>query len=67
MGILDLKNDNLVTLLEGMSLLEERDQERFIRAVDTLDLADKKVKKDMFYDNPLLKFETPAVYTDDKI
>jgi len=44
MGIIDLKNDDLVKLLEGMSLLEERDQERIIRAVDTLDFTDKKVK-----------------------
>ena len=54
-------------LLEGMSLLDDRDQERIIKAVDTLNLADKNVKKDLFSDCPDLKLETPMVYTNDKI
>jgi hypothetical protein len=53
--------------MEGMSLLEERDQERIIRMIDTLDCADKKVKKGIFYDCPDLKLKPSAVYNDDKI
>jgi len=65
MGILVQKSDNLVKLLEGISLLDDRDQERIIKAVDTLDHADKKVKQDLFSDCPDLKLETPMVYTND--
>ena len=61
MGTFVQKSENLIKLLDGMSLLEERDQERIIRAVDTLDFADKKVKKEVFADSPLLKLEKPPV------
>jgi len=67
MSIFVQKSDNLIKLLEGMSLLDNRDQERIIKAVDTLDLADKEVKKDIFSDCPELKLETPTVYTAVKI
>jgi len=66
MGIFVQKSDNLIKLLEGMSLLDERDQEQIIKAVDTLDLADKKVKQDLFSGCSDLKLETPMVYTNDK-
>jgi len=39
MNIATLKADNLLKLLEGMSLLENRDQERIISVVDALDFA----------------------------
>ena len=67
MSIFVQKSDNLIKLLEGMLLLDYRDQERIIKAVDTLDHTDKKVKKDLFSDCPDLNLETPMVYTDDKI
>jgi hypothetical protein len=63
MGIFVQKSDNLVKLLEGMSLLDVRDQERIIKAVDTLDHVDKKVKKDLFSDCPDWKLETHMVYS----
>ena len=65
MSIFVQKSDNLIKLLEGMSLLDNRDQERIIKAVDTLDFADKEVKKDIFSDCTDLKLETPMVYTND--
>ena len=67
MCILIQKSDNLIKLLDGMSLLDDQDQERIIKAVDTLDFADRKVKKDLFSDCPELKLETPTVYTAVKI
>ena len=67
MGIFVQKIDNLVKLLEGMSLLDDRDRERIIKAVDTLDFADKKVKKEVFCDCPDLKSDTPTANNDDKI
>ena len=48
-----------------MSLLNDRDQERITKTVDTLDHTDKKVKKDLFSDCPDLKLETLMVYTND--
>jgi ligand-binding sensor protein len=66
MGIIIQRNDNLVKLLEGMSLLEKQDQERIISVVDALTLTEKKVKKEIFYDVPLLEQEE-TVYTDDEI
>ena len=43
---------HLVKLLDGLSKLDERDQERVINMVDTLDAADKKLKDTLFTDNP---------------
>jgi len=40
------KHDNLVKLLDGLSLLDEQDHERIISAVDTPDFTDKKTKKE---------------------
>ena len=37
-----LKADNLVKLLEGISLLEDRDKEQIISVVDALDFAYEK-------------------------
>jgi hypothetical protein len=42
MSIKVLKADNLVKLLEGVSLLEDRDQEQIISVVDALDFAYEK-------------------------
>jgi hypothetical protein len=53
MGIIMQKSDNLKKLLGGLALLDEQDQERIIRVVDTLEVADKKVKEDILYDVPL--------------
>jgi len=50
MGITDLKHDNLVKLLDGLSLLDDQDRERIIRVVDTLDFTEKKVKKEILND-----------------
>jgi hypothetical protein len=47
------KNDNLDKLLDGLSLLDEQDQERIIRVVDTLEHTEKKVKEEIMYDIPL--------------
>jgi len=46
----DQKNDNLVKLLNGFSLLDRQDQERVIRMVDTLDSTNGNVKNVMFSD-----------------
>jgi hypothetical protein len=43
MSISDVKSNNLEKLLEGMSLLEDKDQERIISVVDALDFANEKV------------------------
>ena len=56
MGIIDLKYDNLVKLLDGLSLLDDEDQERIIKVVDALEFAEKKVKEEIFIDVPA--FET---------
>jgi hypothetical protein len=50
MSIIVQKNDNLVKLLDGMSLLDEQDQERIINAVDILDFTEKKIKKEIYND-----------------
>ena len=42
MNNITLKSDNLEKLLNGLSLLDERDQERVIGVVDALHFADKK-------------------------
>ena len=56
MSINTLKADNLVKLLDGLSLLDEEDQERIIRVVDVLEITEKKVKQEIFFDLPA--FET---------
>ena len=58
-------SDNLVKLLDGLSLLDSQDQERVIRMVNTLEAADKNVKEAIM-GNPL-KTETASVYADDRI
>ena len=47
MSITEMKADNLIRLLEGMSLLEDRDQEQIISVVDALDFAYEKVNGEM--------------------
>jgi hypothetical protein len=47
MSISALKADNLIKLLDGLSLLDNQDQEQIIKIVDTLDFAKKKMKKSM--------------------
>jgi hypothetical protein len=42
-----LKADNLIKLLDGLSLLDKQDQEQIIKIVDTLDFAKKKMEKSM--------------------
>jgi len=42
-----LKADNLIKLLEGISLLEDRDQEQIISVVDALAFAYEKGNVDM--------------------
>ena len=56
MSILALKSDNLVKLLNGLSLLDDEDQERIIKVVDALEFTEKKVKEEIFFDVPA--FET---------
>lgn len=45
MCICTLKSDNLVKLLEGLSLLEDRDKEHIISVVSALDFAYEKSVK----------------------
>jgi len=52
MSIDILKADNLFSLLAGMSLLEDRDQEQIISVVDALDFAYEKVNIKMIADVP---------------
>jgi len=47
MSIDTLKADNLVKLLEGISLLENRDKEQIISVVDALAFAYEKENADM--------------------
>lgn len=47
MSIEALKSDNLVKLLDGLSKLDDRDQERIISVVDALDFAYEKENADM--------------------
>ena len=44
MSIYDLKADNMIKLLDGLSQLDDRDQERIISVVDALDFAYKKAE-----------------------
>jgi len=44
MSICDIKSDNLVKLLDGLSQLDNEDQERIIGIVDTLDFAYEKAE-----------------------
>jgi hypothetical protein len=50
MGSIIQKNDNLVKMLDGLSLLDEHDRERFAKMVDTLDYTHKQVEKNLFND-----------------
>jgi hypothetical protein len=47
MSISILKADNLIKLLDGLSLLGNQDQEQIIKIVDVLDFAKKKMEKSM--------------------
>ena len=67
MGIIEQKSDNLIKLLNGLSLLDNQEQERIIRMVDTLNAADVRIKKEVIYYNSPLKEETSLVYADDEI
>ena len=70
-----LKSDNLVKLLDGLSLLDDRDQDRIIGMIDSLDCervtslqnADKNVKGAVFSDTSLLNTEILSANTGDKI
>ena len=42
MSITDVKSDNLAKLLDGLSLLEDRDQEQIISVVEALNFAYEK-------------------------
>jgi len=66
MGIINQKKDNLVKLLNGLSLLDDQDQERIIRMVDTLDAVDMEVKGKIFSNALSLKLDLPSAYADDK-
>jgi len=50
MSIDALKADNLTKLLEGISLLEDRDKEQIIGIVDALDFAYEKSNAEMVAD-----------------
>jgi hypothetical protein len=50
MSISTLKADNLVKLLDGLSLLEDRDQEQIISMVDALDFAYERTNAEMVVD-----------------
>ena len=63
MRINDLNGDNLVKLLDGLTLLDEQDQDRVIRMVDTLEAADKSVKEKII--GVPLKTDTTSVYAGD--
>jgi len=67
MGIIKQKNDNLVNLIDGMTLLDEQDQKLTINMVDTLDNTDKKVKDRLFSDVPPLKLDFTTASAGDKI
>jgi hypothetical protein len=62
----DQKHDNLVQLLEGVSLLDDQDKEQFTAVVDTLACADKAVGDALFSDSPLIT-KPSSVYADEKI
>jgi len=67
MGIDAQKSDNLVLLLDGLSLLDQQDQDRVFGMVNTLDCADKNVKDSMFPDTPFLSSEILSANAGDKI
>jgi hypothetical protein len=67
MGKKKKKSDNLIKLLNGLSLLDNEDQERIINMVDTLNVVDENINKDVFYCDSLLKTETTSAYADDII
>ena len=67
MGIINQKSDNLIKLINGLSLLDNQDQERIFRMVDTLNETDENVKKEVFSNNYPLKEEISLVYADDEI
>jgi len=46
-----LREDNLVKLLDGLSLLNDRDQEQIISVVDALDFAYEKANVEMVVDS----------------
>jgi len=67
MGSIIQRNNNLIKMLDGLSLLDNQDQERIIKMVDTLNAADENVKKEVFsYISPLIK-ETTSAYAGDII
>ena len=57
--------ENLDKLMDGLSLLDDQDQEQVIRMVDTLEAVDKNVKEKIL--GVPLKTETTSVYADDRI
>ena len=61
-----LKADNLVKLLEGLSFLNNQDQERIISVIDALNFAEKKGKKAVFTDTPSLRLKMSSAYINDK-
>jgi len=50
-NIYALREDNLVKLLDGLSLLNDRDQEQIISVVDALDFAYEKANVEMVVDS----------------
>ena len=64
MGSIIQKNDNLAKLLDGLSLLNDQDQERIIRMVDILDLVNKKINNEVVSETMYLKNDTKFVYID---
>ena len=67
MGIDEKRGDNLAALLDGVSLLDDRDKERFIGVVDILTRTDRAVGSALFSDDTLLNVETSSAYADEKI
>jgi len=61
MGNIDLKCDNLLRLMDGVSLLDEQDKERVIEVLDALDFADTKVRTEILPDVPILNTEMRSV------
>ena len=61
MGKVDPKCDNLLRLMEGVSLLDEQDRERITGVLDTLDFADTKVRTEILPDAPVLNTEMRSV------
>jgi hypothetical protein len=58
-----LKTDNLVKLLDGLSLLDNREQEQIISVVDILNFAEKKVERVMLTGIPLTRTEKKGAIT----